>query len=129
MKIIFGIIKNIGFAIYYFGLCLASLPIFPSLRYGELSPDKPNIILVYGFLGMPKTFLPLRKRLERLGYNVLIAHIGWTMRDITIHAQRLLLFLKNRETVLQIKHGKTLSDLNGKITFFGYRHHAMKLHL
>jgi len=120
MSIIFGIIKNIGCAIYYFGLCLASLPIFPSLRHGELSPDKPNIILVYGFLGMPKTFLPLKKKLEKLGYSVLIANVGWTIRDITIHAQRLLLFIKDRETVLHTEHGKTLSNLKGKITFFGH---------
>jgi len=120
MKILFGLIKETGWTIYYFSLCLFNLPIFPSLTLGELSRDKLNIILVYGFLGMPKTFLPLKKRLEKLGYNVLIADVGWTVKDIFIHAQKLILFLENREIILKKNHGQTINNLKNKIIFFGH---------
>jgi pimeloyl-ACP methyl ester carboxylesterase len=69
---------------------------------------------------MPKTFLPLKKRLEKFGYNVLIADVGWTVRDITIHANRLLSFLKDREIILKEKHNKTFDELKNDIIFFGH---------
>lgn len=121
MRILIGIIKETTWSVMHYAfLSLSSLSLFKTIPCGELSADKPNIILVYGFLGMYKTFMPLKERLEKLGYNVLTPDLGCTMHDLSMHAHRLIIFLKDRELILQKNHHKSLNDLKNNLVFLGH---------
>ncbi len=92
----------------------------PPQPIGSFNPAKLNIMLVYGFATRPESLIPLKIRLEKLGYNILIPDLGLAIEDIDLLAQRLVNFINSQKKLLQRRYGKTLQDIRDKIIFFGH---------
>lgn len=113
-----GWAKEAVYALSYFVLTVSG--ILGGVPPNEFDPTKPNIVLVYGLGATSPTMLPLKAKLEEVGFNVIIADIGWAQYDIDILAKRLDKFLDEREKVLNERHGLVFSALKNNIVLFGH---------
>lgn len=104
-----GWAKELFYLVIYFVLSVSNIAY--TTAHGEFAPAKPNIVLVYGMSATPPVMVPLKHKLEKAGFNVLIADIGWARDDIDVLAERLDVFLKDREKVLNKRYGLTLADM------------------
>lgn len=86
-------------SLYY--LFLMVWGIFCPPSEGKLKLDRINIVLVPGLFGTSRVWLPLKRRLEKLGFNILTPNLGWAVVDIQKFASRLSNFLDK-----QLKHSE-----------------------
>lgn len=90
------------------------------LEEGKFLADRTNVILLYGFGGLPGCLVPIKENLELLGYNVLIPNLGWGAKGIHVLVRRLRIFLRKKEESMIYWNSCELDDLGKNLIFFGY---------
>lgn len=82
--------------------------------------NRTNVVLLYGFNGLPGGLVPIKEKLESLGYNVLIPNFGRGTKRISVFVRRLRIFLRKKEASLIYWNNCTLEELGPNLLFFGY---------
>lgn len=93
---------------------------FSNLEEGKFSAGRINVVLLYGFAGLPGYLVPIKDKLESLGYNVLVPDLGWGARGIYPLTRRLRIFLRKKEASLIYWNSCELEDFGKNLIFFGY---------
>ena len=93
---------------------------FLILEEGKFLADRTNVILLYGFGGLPGCLVPIKEKLESLGYNILIPNLGRGTKRISVFARRLRIFLRKKEAPLIYWNSRRLEDLGKDLIFFGH---------
>ena len=90
------------------------------LEEGKFLADRTNVVLLYGFNGLPGGLVPIKEKLESLGYNVLIPNLGRGTKRIDAFARSLRIFLRKKEAPLIYWNDCTLEKLGSNLVFLGY---------
>lgn len=93
---------------------------FLILDEGKFLANRKNVVLLYGFGGLPGCLIPTKKKLESLGYNVLIPDLGWGVRGVHALKRRLRIFLRKKEADMIYWNSCNLEDFGKNLIFFGH---------
>jgi hypothetical protein len=85
---------------------------------GKIEPAKPNVVLVYGFSGTAATMVPMREKLMREGFNVLVPDMGLQLGGVESFTESLVEFMSKKERELAERTGKSLAQVYDDVVFF-----------